>query len=138
MSLRRKTTFKPASYLQHIFESVSFQIFYSLSDFHFSVSPFSKIKLEQKSSQTCCKPQTLEKRSGVKYGPYTDQPYPNSSCQGSEGSSSPSGESVSSTTSERPCASPEADQRVPAPAHAQQLENSSRCNPTVYQGTDLR
>ncbi|KAL4228471.1 ETS translocation variant 1 [Mactra antiquata] len=100
------------------------------------VTPYSKVKLEQKSSQNCCKPRDNVKPMGVKY-PYIDQSYPSNSCQGSEGSSSPSGDSVASSTSGRDCCSPSVG-RIPAPAHAQQHDSSTRTQSNTYQGQDLR
>ncbi|XP_053408612.1 ETS translocation variant 1-like isoform X2 [Mercenaria mercenaria] len=101
------------------------------------VTPYSKVKLEQKSSQNCCKSPESVKQITAKY-PYIDQSFPSNSCQGSEGTSSPSGDSVSSSTSERECSSPQ-EGRVPAPAHGPQQDTSPGSHQgTAYQGQDLR
>lgn len=105
------------------------------------VAPCSKIKLESKSAQICCKSRCeVAKPMCLKY-PYIEQVVHSNTSPGCEVSSSPSGHSVASSSSDRECTSPEAARSCTVTAHAHIQQNDSRgkiSTDSIYHGQDGR
>lgn len=104
------------------------------------MNPYSKVKQElQKANQNCCKPRDLAKPTGTKFS-YLEQSQHNNQCQGSEGTSSPSEDSVSSSNSSgRDCtSSPETAKSCSGFVPTQSDPNSRSHFDPAYHGQDLR